>query len=88
MRSSNISGIRSSNIKKNLKSNLRSEMKSEIAKQHISNIQKQNEDLMGSLLAMENDPDFGRDEKKPVKMTEKKSVPKPEPPKRVNSQKN
>lgn len=71
--SQNTSGIRSSNIRRNIKSNIKSNMKSEIAKKHISNIEKQNEDLMGSLLKMD-DPDFGKNE--PIKAR------RTEPPKR------
>jgi hypothetical protein len=71
-----MSGMRSSNIKRNIKSNLRSNMKSEIAKAHISNIEKQNEDLMGSLLAMD-DPNFGKDEKKPKKAESPKKMEVP-----------
>ena len=74
MRKSNLSGMRSSNIKKNIRSNLRSNMKSEVVNKHFSNIKQENDDLMGSLLKMD-DPDFGKDDVKPKK-TEPK-VPKP-----------
>jgi len=57
-------------------------MKSEIAKAHISNIEKQNEDLMDSLLAMD-DPNFGKDEKKVEKPKKAESPKKLEEPKKV-----
>ena len=81
MRKSNLSGMRSSNIKKNIRSNLRSNMKSEVVKQHFTDIKQDNDDLMGSLLKMD-DPDFGREEKKPKK-TEPKTFSKPEEKKSV-----
>ena len=59
-------------------------MKSEIAKAHISNIEKQNEDLMGSLLAMD-DPNFGKDEKKVEKPKKVFSPKKLEEPKKVST---
>lgn len=67
--SHNTSGMRSSNIRRNIKSNIKSNLKSEIAKKHISNIERENEDLMGSLLKMD-DPDFGKNEPIRARKTE------------------
>ena len=69
MRSSNISGMRSSNIKRNIRSNLRSNMKSEVVAKHFTDIKQENDDLMGSLLKMD-DPDFGKDEPRAKKRSQ------------------
>ena len=79
----NTSNISANNIKRsvrsNIRSNLRTNKKSEMVSKHMTNIEKDNEDLMGSLLDMDNQDIKKREPKKsasPIRdTTNKESKP-------------